>query len=66
MDWNAIFKELGGGLSSVVIAALAFWGWNKEKRVSELTDRFIDLNSDNIQAMNRLSTSIREGKRGDE
>lgn len=66
MDWTAVIKEMGGGLSAVVLSGLAWWGYMKDKRANELTDKFIDLNSDNIQAMNRLATAIREGKRVDE
>lgn len=66
MDWTTIIQELGGGLSAIVLVALAWWGYMKDKRADELTDKFIDLNSDNIQAMNRLTTAIREGKRVDE
>lgn len=66
VDWTAIIQELGGGLSAVVLVGLAWWAYVKDKRADELTDKFIDLNSDNIQAMNRLTTAIREGKRVDE
>jgi len=66
VDWTTIIQELGGGLSAIVISGLAFWGWTKERRVNELTDKFIDLNGDNIQAMNRLTSAIREGRRVDE
>ena len=66
MDWSNIIKELGGGLSAVALVGLAFWVWTKEKRNNELTDKFIDMNSDNIQAMNRLTNAIREGRQVDE
>lgn len=66
MDWGTIITELGGGLPAVVLVAVAFWGYQKDKRANELTDKFIDLNSDNIQAMNRLSTAIRDGRKVDE
>lgn len=66
LDWSSIIKELGGGLSSVVIVALAFWIWTREKRINDLTDKFIEQNGENISAMNKLTTAIRERRPVDE
>lgn len=66
VDWTIIIQELGGGLSAIVLVGLAWWGYMKDKRANDLTDKFVDLNTDNIQAMNRLTTAIREGKRVDD
>jgi len=59
MDWTSIITELGGGLPAVVIVALAFWSWNREKRINDLTDKFIEQNGENISAMNKLTSAIR-------
>lgn len=60
MDWTQVIGELGGGLSAVVIVGLAFWGWSQQKRVYELTDKFIEQNGENIAAMKDLTAAIRE------
>lgn len=60
MDWQILLTELGGGLSSLVILGLAFWGWNNQKRVYTLTDKFIDQNGENIASMKDLTAAIRE------
>lgn len=65
MDWTAIITELGGGLSSVVIVALGFWAWTRERRINDLTDKFIEQNADNISAITRLTSAIREGRSPD-
>lgn len=36
-----IIAELGGGLSAVALVFVALWGWNRQKRLDELTDKFI-------------------------
>jgi hypothetical protein len=59
MDWTTLITELGGGLPAVVIAALAFWIWNREKRINELTDKFIEQNGENINAMHSLADAVR-------
>ena len=64
MDWNAIIGELGGGLSAAVILGLAFWVYLREKRVNDLTDKFIEQNSANISAMNALTSAIRDRLEG--
>jgi hypothetical protein len=66
MDWTSIITELGGGLPAVVIVALAFWIWNREKRINDLTDKFIEQNGENISAMNKLTSAIRERRPVDE
>lgn len=66
MEWSSIIQELGGGLSAVALVALSWWAYVKDKRANDLTDRFIDLNSDNIQAMSRLTSAIREGRKVDD
>lgn len=60
MDWSQLIGELGGGLSAVVIAGLAFWGWSQQKRVYELTDKFIEQNGENISSMKDLTAAIKE------
>lgn len=65
MDWTAIISELGGGLSAVVIVGLAFWGWTRERRINELTDKFIEQNAENIASMNNLTSAIRERRNPD-
>lgn len=62
MDWTTIIGELGGGLSAVVIAALAFWIWTRERRINDLTDKFIEQNADNISTITNLTSAIREGR----
>lgn len=66
MDWTSIITELGGGLPAVVIVALAFWIWHREQRINDLTDKFIEQNGENIAAMNKLTTAIRERRPVDE
>lgn len=66
MDWTSIITELGGGLPAVVIVALAFWIWNREKRINDLTDKFIEQNGENISAMNKLTSAIRGRRPVDE
>lgn len=39
MDWSALIKELGGGLSAGVNVALAFAVWTLWKRSNDLIDR---------------------------
>lgn len=65
MDWTFIIGELGGGLSALVIAGLAFWGWTRERRVNELTNKFIEQNAENISAMHQLTSAIRERRSPD-
>lgn len=60
MDWQTLITELGGGLSAVVIAGLAWYGLSRDKRVETLTDKFIDQNGENIAAMKDLTAAIRE------
>lgn len=66
MDWTGIIKELGGGLPAIVIVGLAFWVWTRERRINELTDKFIDQNSENITSMNQLTSAIRERRNPDD
>lgn len=65
MDWTNVIGELGGGLSAVVIAALGFWAWSRERRINELTDKIIEQNGDNISAILKLTSAIREGRAPD-
>ena len=49
MDWIAIIDQLGGGLSSAVIAGLA-WAWVRERnRTESLTDRLIEQSNDHAK-----------------
>jgi hypothetical protein len=64
--FSDIVRELGGGLSAVVIVALAAWIWFREKRMNDLVDKFIQQNGDNIAAMHRLTSAIRERRQIDE
>lgn len=65
MDWTAIIGELGGGLSAAVITALSFWVWTRERRINDLTDKFIEQNADNISTITKLTAAIREGRAPD-
>lgn len=48
MSWEQLISELGGGLSSVVIVGLAFWGWNRDREVTRQSDlRIQDLHKAN-------------------
>lgn len=44
MDWGSIITELGGGLSAVVICALAFLCYKLFNRTSELQDKRVEDN----------------------
>lgn len=65
MDWTSIIRELGGGLPAVVIVALGFWVWTRERRIDDLTDKIIEQNAENISAITRLTSAIREGRSPD-
>ena len=61
-----IIRELGGGLSALVILAMAWWIWMQQKRINDLTDKFITQNGENIAAMLKLTAAIRERRPVDE
>lgn len=61
-----IIRELGGGLSALVILAMAWWIWMQQKRINDLTDKFIAQNGENIAAMLKLTAAIRERRPVDE
>lgn len=49
MEWTAIIGELGGGLSAVVIVALAWALWQGRQREHQLTDRLIEQSEKHLQ-----------------
>lgn len=61
-----IIRELGGGLSALVILAMAWWIWMQQRRINDLTDKFIAQNGENIASMIKLTTAIRERRPVDE
>lgn len=71
MDWNTIIDQLGGGLSSAVIAGLAWAWWRERNRTEALTDRLIEQSNDHakdavrreqdvLSTLQRLEQTIRE------
>lgn len=60
MDWTAIIGELGGGLSAVVIVALAYAYWRKDQALSASTERYIEMALSTQQTLQDLTAAIRE------
>jgi hypothetical protein len=57
------------GFPGVVIFGLAYWLWNREKRINDLTDKMMIVTeqstksaSEMAAAMNRLTDSLLRGK----
>lgn len=68
MDWAKLIAELGaeiGLFRALVFIGLAYWGWSRDRRVTELTDKLIEQNGENISAMHKLTSAIRERRTPD-
>lgn len=60
MDWMELVREMGGGLSAVVIAALAFTVYRKDNQLAAKDDRYIDLALSTQKALSDMAAAIRE------
>lgn len=64
MSWPDVISELGGGLPAVVIAALAFVNWRLLSRNDALTDKIIEMSTEQTSAMNELARAIERSDGG--
>lgn len=55
-----LVREMGGGLSAVVIAALAFTVYRKDNQLAAKDDRYIDLALSTQKALSDMAAAIRE------
>tara|TARA_B100001179_G_scaffold232785_1_gene227163 strand:- start:3622 stop:3813 length:192 start_codon:yes stop_codon:yes gene_type:complete len=60
MDWGNIIDQMGGGLSAVVIAALAFTVYRKDNQLAAKDERYIDLALSTQKALSDMAAAIRE------
>lgn len=63
MDWGNIIDQMGGGLSAVVIAALAFTLYRKDNQLAAKDDRYIELALSTQKALSDMAAAIREQRK---
>lgn len=58
IDLMQIVAELGGGPGALIIVGLGIFGWRKDRRADQLTDKFISAIHSQNEAMNNLAREI--------
>jgi len=58
-----LIEQMGGGLGSVVIAALAWFVYRKDVQLSAKDERYVDLALSTQKALSEMAAAIRENQK---